>query len=104
MSYNMIAALYHDDKSNKHRKFYNKIIPFDLNYESYPEEGSVEISWASGEIDSSIIKGFSFRVTSLKRCMSLILENGVDLAVETSMPGNQIWLIIIREHSIPDFR
>ena len=35
--------------------------------------------------------------------MSLILENGVDLAVEISMPGNQIWLIIIMEHSMPDF-
>ena len=77
-----------------------KIIPFDSNYESYPEDGSVEISWATGEIDSSIIKGFSFKVTSLKPCMSLILENGVDFAVEISMPGNQIWFIIIMEHSI----
>ena len=60
----------------------------------------MEISWASGKIDSSIIKGFSFKLTSLKPCMLLILENGVDLAVEISMPGNQIGLIIIMEHSI----
>ena len=60
----------------------------------------MEISWATGEIDSSIIKGFSFKVTSLKPCMSLILENGVDFAIEISMPGNQIWLIIIMENSI----
>ena len=81
-----------------------KIIPFDLNYESYPEDGSVEISCASGEIDSSMIKGFSCKVTSLKHCMSLILENGVDLAVDIFMPGNQIWLIVIMEHTMPDFR
>ena len=81
-----------------------KIIPFDLNYESYPEDGSVEISRASGEIDSSMIKGFSCKVTSLKHCMSLILENGVDLAVDIFMPGNQIWLIVIMEHTMPDFR
>ena len=76
----------------------HKIIPFHLNYVSYPDDGSVEISWASGEIDSSMIRGFSFKVTSLKPWMSLILENGVDLAVEISMPGNQIWLIIIMEY------